>query len=457
MRHFLILTAAALAIAGGPLLPAAESADLAALRAQVQALEQQLKVLVRQIELKEEAAAAAAPSTPKITVNDRGVTLASADNANSLRLRGLVQFDARFFLDDAAGLVNDAFVLRRARIISEGTFAKNFGFQLVPEFGGGSISLLDANLTIALSKALQLRLGKFKVPVGHELLQSDSWTFFNERSFVTNLVPNRDLGIQLAGELFNGRASYAAGVFNGVADGGSSTNTDFDQDKEVAGRLFLTPFRHATGSPAQGLGLGISGSLGRLKGTAGRTPGYRTDGQQTFFAYNGTVVADGYNWRVSPHVDFRLGSLGVQGEYVLSTANLRANPASPKLEVQNEAWQVSAGYVLTGEDSSYTGVVPRSNFDLSAGTWGAVEIAGRVSRLDVDDVVFPTLAAVASNATEATSYGFGVNWYLSKAVMLKIDFYHTDFNLPAGGPAAPTAAVLRQDENAFITRFQLTF
>jgi len=68
----------------------ADNADLQALREQVRALEQQLKILARQIEIKDEAATAAAPTTPKITVNDKGVTLASADAANSIKLRGLV-------------------------------------------------------------------------------------------------------------------------------------------------------------------------------------------------------------------------------------------------------------------------------------------------------------------------------------------------------------------------------
>jgi phosphate-selective porin OprO/OprP len=436
---------------------AADNADLQALREQVRALEQQLRVLARQIELKDEAAAAAAPTTPKVTANDKGFSVAAPDSANSIRLRGLVQMDARQFFDDAPGLNNNAFVLRRARLISEGVFARNYGFQLVTEFGGSSVSVLDANLSIALAKNAQLRLGKFKVPVGQEYLQSDSWTFFNERSIVTNLAPGRDLGIQLGGDLAENRVNYAFGVFNGLGDGGNSTNTDVDEEKSFAGRLFFTPFRNNAGSPVQGLGFGLSGSVGREKGTAARTSGYRTDGQQTFFAYNASVVGDGRNWRVSPHFDYRRGSLGVLGEYILSTTNLRPTATGAKTELQNKAWQVAVGYVLTGEDSSYNGVVPRTNFDLSAGTWGAFEVVGRYSNLKIDDATFPTFASAASNANEAKSYGLGLNWYLGKATMLKIDYYQTDFGFNSGAPAVSSAPVLRQDEKAFITRFQLTF
>lgn len=434
----------------------ADDTELKLLRDQIRALEQKLLVLERKQELKDEAAVAAAPSTPKTTVNDKGVTLASADAANSLRVRGLMQLDSRLFFGDE-GVTNNAFVLRRARLITEGQFAKNYSFQLASEFGGSSVSILDANLNVFLTKGLQFRIGKFKSPIGLEQLQSDSWTFFNERSIVSNLVPNRDLGIQAWGDLADNRLSYAVGVFNGVADAASSTNTDFDNEKDIAARVTFTPFRNDAGSPFQGLTFGLAGNIGREKTASGRPSGYRTDGQQTFFSYNSSVVADGLNWRVSPQLDYRNGSFGLLSEYVISTVNVRPSATGAKAELQNKAWQVAAGYVLTGEDSNYAGVVPRSNFDYAAGTWGAFEVTGRVARVDVDDAAFPLFASPASNANQATSVGVGLNWYLSKAVVLKLDYYQTHYGFNAAAPAVPSAAVLSQDEKAFITRFQLGF
>jgi len=450
-----LFTAAAIAVSTLNAAPA-DSADLQSLREQVHALEQQLKILARQIEIKDEAAAAAAPNTPKITVNDKGVTLASADAANSIKLRGLVQLDSRLFFNDN-GIVNNAFVLRRARIISEGTFAKNYSFQIVPEFGGGSVALVDANFSIAVTPQLQFKLGRFKAPIGLELLQSDSWTFFDERSIVTNLVPNRDLGILATGDILGGRVNYSVGILGGVADGAQTTNTDFDNEKDVVGRVFATPFKDDPTSPLQGLSVGISGSLGRQKGTAGRTAGYRTDGQQTFFSYAATTIADGQTWRVSPQVDYRNGSFGFLGEYVLSTVNVRPSATGAKAELQNRAYQLAAGYVLTGENSSYAGVVPSNNFDFSKGTWGAFEVAARFANLKIDSATFPLYASAASNADETTSYGLGLNWYLSKAVRLTFDLYQTKFGYAKGAPAVLTNAVIRQDEKSFLTRFQIAF
>lgn len=434
-----------------------DSSELEVLRSQVRAIEQQIKVLARQLEIKDEAAAATALTTPKITISDKGFTLSSADGANSIKLRGLVQLDSRLFFGDGGGVVNNAFILRRARIITEGTFAKNFSFQLVPEFGGSSISILDANFGVTLDKSIQFKFGKFKSPVGLELLQSDSWTFFNERSIVTNLVPNRDLGVQASGELLDGRLTYAIGAFGGVGDGGSSNNADFDNEKDLVARVFATLFKNDAGSPLQGLSFGISGSQGREKSTAGRTAGYRTDGQQIFFSYNAATIADGQNWRLSPQLDYRNGSFGAVGEYVVSAVNVRSSATGAKVELQNKAWQLAAGYVLTGEDSSYAGVVPATNFSWENGTWGAFEVTARYANLRVDDGAFPTFASAATNANQASSIGLGLNWYLGKAVAFKIDYYQTHFGFNAAAPAIFSTQILRQDEKALISRFQLSF
>lgn len=420
MKNFTKLNlglAAVLALASSRPMVAAESADLQALRAQVNALEQQLRILSRQIEIKEEAAVAAAPTTPKITISDKGFTLASPDGANSIKLRGLAQLDNRLFFRDGGGVVNNAFVLRRARLITEGQLAKNYGFQLVTEFGGSAVSILDANFTVAVTPSLQLKFGKFKSPVGYEQLQSDSWTFFNERSIANNLVPNRDLGVQASGDVLGGTLNYTVGVFGGLADGASTNNADFDNEKEVVGRLFASPFKNDAGSPVQGLSFGISGSSGRAKTAAGRSGGYRTDGQ---------------NWRVSPQADFRNGSLGLLAEYIVSTINVRPSATGVKTELQNKSWQLAAGYVLTGENSSYNGVSPRENFNLAGGTWGAFEVVGRYANVKIDNATFPLYASAASNANEAKAVGAGLNWYLSKAVLFKIGLLSDEVRLRAG-------------------------
>ena len=246
---------------------ATDGGDLQTLREQVRVLEQQVKALARQIELREEAAAATAKSASKVTVTDKGYALASADAANSLRIRGIVHFDSRLFFGDA-GVTNNAFVLRRARLNAEGQLARNYSFQFVTEFGGSALNIRDANFSVAVNPSLQLKFGKFKTPVGLESIQSDSLTFFNERALPSNLTPDRDLGVQASGDLFGGTLTYQLGVFGGLGDGGSSTNTDFDNSKDLVARVMATPFRNVKDSPWRGLS-SMTSPLGTAADRAG--------------------------------------------------------------------------------------------------------------------------------------------------------------------------------------------
>ncbi len=461
MRNVLPAGLLAAALAAG--LPGAAraaddaGAEIRALREQIRLLDQRLHQLEQQQEARAQEAAAAkaaAPAAPKVSLTDKGFTFASGDGANSVSIRGLVQFDSRLFFDrrDSA---NNTFVLRRARPIIEGTFGGIYSFQFVPEFGGtGAATILDANLGIAVSKAVQFRFGKFKAPVGLEQLQSDSWTFFNERSMVSGLVPNRDVGAQVGGGFRDGAVTYAAGIFNGVADGGSTTNADFDRDKELVGRLFVRPFKADAGSPLQGLGFGAAASLSRTKTSAALTSGYRTDGQQTFFRYRSGVVADGQAWRISPQAEYRSGPFGAIGEYVVSTVNARPTAAGARAELRNRGWQIAAGYVLTGEASSAAGVAPDRPFNWQNRTWGAWEIAVRYASLTIDDHAFPLFADPAASAREANATGIGLSWYLSRTIRATVDYYQTSFDVPEVPPAAPAD---RPDEQALITRFQVSF
>jgi phosphate-selective porin OprO/OprP len=102
-------------------------------------------------------------------------------------------------------------------------------------------------------------------------------------------------------------------------------------------------------------------------------------------------------------------------------------------------------------------VVPKTNFDWTAGTWGAFEVAARYATLEVDDAAFPLLASASASAEKASTVGVGLNWYLSKAVRFTFDYYQTKFGFNSAAPAVSSTQLLRQDEKAFITRFQLSF
>jgi phosphate-selective porin OprO/OprP len=427
----------------------------------VEELDQKVKVLERNRELEVEAAEAKAKTAPKFSIGDKGLSISSADTNFSMQLKGLLQVDSRTFFNDDGNAINDGFLLRRARPILQGTVFRDFDYLFVPDFGGsGSPQIYDAYLNYRYNPALQLRAGKFKVPVGLEQLQADRDTLFSERALPTGLVPNRDVGFQLHGELYNGVLSYAAGIFNGVGDGRNSGNTDFEDNKSFAGRVFAQPWKSSSIAALQGLGVGVGGSYEDLQRPAvvglPNNGGYSTPAQQQFFSYRADVAAAGNHWRISPQAYYFFGPFALLGEYVLSDQEV-ARPGFANAHLDNTGWQIAGGWVLTGEDAGFTGVTPRRPFNPREGGWGALQLVLRYSELNLDRDAFGTFADPAVSARTAQEYAIGFNWYLNRNIRFNTSFSHINFVGGGGAGISAPASVTRQDENVLFTRIQLAF
>ena len=447
-------------LAGGSLATAAFAADeaeLSALKKQLAELDQKVRILEREREIDGDAAAAKAATAPKITLGANGFNLSSADTNCVVQLHGLAQLDSRSFFNDGGLNGNDGFLLRRARPIITGTVFRDFDFNFTPDFGNTTVQIQDAYLNYRYSPAIQVQAGKFKSPVGLEALQSDPATLFNERSIATDLVPNRDLGVALHGDLFGGVVNYWSGVFNGTSDySGTTANTSFQDDKSFAGRLFFQPWKNSSVDALRGLGFGVGGSYlaNHTTNALALTPGYGTDGQQKFFAYiNG--IAAGAGWRVSPQAYYYYGPLGLLGEYVISDQQVASSKNS--VDLQNTAWEVAGSWLLTGEDASYAGVTPRHPFDPANGGWGAWQLIARVGGLDVDSKAFQNnFAAANKSAAAANTWAVGLNWYLNKNIRANLSYSHTVFDSYRGTKFA-AGSVPAQSENVLFSRVQLSF
>lgn len=321
----------------------------------------------------------------------------------------------------------------------------------MPDFGNGTATLQDAYLNVRLFPELQLQGGKFKEPVGLERLQSSNRLLFVERGFPTSLVPNRDLGFQIYGDVSGGLVSYAVGLFNGVFDGGSA-DTDANDGKDVAGRIFVQPFVKTEIEPLKGLGIGVAGTYGKQKGTATspNLPSFKTPAQSTFFRYisdaataaapANITVASGKVFRVAPQLYYSWGPFGLLGEYVRSSQQVTNNNGTASLT--HQAWQTAASFALTSEKASYKGIKPKNPINPKEGKWGAVELAARYNELRIDPATFPNFASATVSARRASAFGGGINWYLNDNVKLVADYEQTLFNGGATTGNRPTEKVV---------------
>jgi phosphate-selective porin OprO/OprP len=387
-------------------------------------------------------AQAAEPPAPTAGYQD-GFFIQTANGDNRLLFGFIGQMDGRFSVDDPTAITN-TFVIRKVRPTFSGRVAKYFDFKIMPDFGNGLTTLFDAYFDVRFSPKFRVRTGKDKTPVGYESLIGDAFLLFPERSQASNLLPGRDVGIQVQGDL-NPKVFYAGGIFNGVLDGANSAlDIDSNNGKDLAGRIVVQPFRTAAASAGalNGLGFQVGGSTGKQ---AGLLPAFRTSVMQFYFAYAPGAVADGRRTRISPAVFYYYKSLGVFGEYSRSTQ--RVTKAAVTDDFTNTGWNVTASYLLTGEAASSGITRPQRVFDPPTGKWGALQVVARYAQLDVDDDVFELGFANTGAADKAKSFTVGVNWYPASVVKYYLNYERTDFD-PGTAPDRPA-------ENIILFRVQL--
>ena len=443
-----------------------DTAEIEKLKAQIQELDQRLRILDRKQELVNEDVAAKQKAAPIVTASDKGFGIKSADGQFEYRLRGLVHFDYRSFDGSApASSIYDGFLARRIRPTFEGTVFGKYGFRFTPEFAesgdGSAISgisqnksrVVDAYLDARFDPAYSFRFGKFKPFVGLERLQSGSDIKFIERSYVSNnILPNRDFGLSLYGEALDKKLNYAVGYFNGVKDGGENfTSQDENNHKDFAARVFSTPFA-GTDSALAGLGIGIAGTWSQ-DSNSNSLGSYKTAGQAyNFFAYTGTT-SNGRRERIAPQAYYYKGPLGVIAEYAAVKQDVIKTSNSATASLTNSAWQIATSYLLTGEDASFKGVKPYNPFKSGAeGGWGAFELLARYQENNIDRDAVTFANTTNGYALGAKTWGIGLNWYLNEASRFSFNLERTKFSDLTRG-----TVLLGDTENFAVARYQLAF
>ncbi len=444
-------------------LAAAESGGVSTeiLLKRIEELEQQVKTLREKFQPDEENAKS--QTSPAVSLGASGLQLRSADSNFLMRVGGHLQVDGRWFPDNASA-TGDTFLIRKARPIIEGALYQKIDFRLMLDFGSGLTAasgnvgfVQDAFVNARLWPELQIQAGKFKEPVGLERLQADVDYLFIERAYPTGLLPNRDVGIQVHGTLWQNALTYAVGAFNGVPDGGSGDIETADDDKDLAARVFAQPFYNVSIESLRRFGFGVAGTYGRH---AGPLRGYVSPGQQAIFSYyagsgaNATTIANGSVQRIVPQAYYYYGPFGLLAEYAFSSTEVvrtGGGIASQSARLEHAAWQVAGSWFITGEDNGFKNPIPLHPFNFQGGGWGAWELVARVSGLKLDSQTFPLYADPKNNASEAFSLAGGLNWHMNRNLKISGDYEHTHFQ---GGSANP---LLTRDEDAILARAQITF
>lgn len=434
---------------------------------QVTDLDQRVKILDRRQEIANQESIESAKTQPLLEAGPNGFLLSSANGDYRLHIGGYLQADGRYFTTKTRGN-GSTFIIRRARPTLEGTLAKYYDFKFMADFGQGSTVLEDAYIDTNFLYWLRTRSGQFKAPVNLERLQDDRYITFIERALPVNIVPDRDLGTMVWGDLLGDRLTYQLGVFNGVPDNVATASFSINNGKEFAGRFFAHPFHGSSLEALDQFGLGFAGTYGEMKtnGVGGSIVGgnvltnYKTAGQTTFFSWANGTTAAGYRYRIDPQANYLYGPWALQGEWVQETQNLGHTGfttvakvlTQPTRPISTQAWQTTAGYMLTGEDNSFSGIRPRHPFDPFKGNWGAFQLTARADQLLIDRQAFTQgFASKSVSAREAFEWAVGLNWYLNQNLILYTDYFNTNF---IGGNVNGSNKTL---ESCFYNELELIF
>ena len=409
---------------------------------------EELKQLVEKE--KEEKATA-----PKVSFK-RGFAVETPDENFTLKLSGRLHTDFKAYGSSQPG--NSSFYVRRARLCMQGTLYKYFDFKVESEFGKGTSGrLTDGYLNVRYFPQVQFKMGQYKQPFSLEELTSPNWIDFVEKSLANNLVPARDAGIMLHGDLFKGIINYGIGIANGYR---VNQSQDTDDHKDVVGRVVFSPFSRVHNSFVKGLHLGGSFTYGKQESESDEwwnKGEFKTAAGTRYLEFDDDVVHDGSRSRYGAELSWFLGPFSLKGEWM----ELRMDDIY--LENQKEDFNADAGYIslsyfITGEQQPFKKgvvgrVVPKKNFDPEKRTWGAWQLVARYGFFDADRDIFKNGFADPGRYTDRVeSYTLGVNWYLNDMVRVMFNYVRTEFD---------EDILYRNEridsEDVFLGRFQLVW
>ncbi len=138
-------------------------------------------------------------------------------------------------------------------------------------------------------------------------------------------------------------------------------------------------------------------------------------------------------YEYGPEFAVRWRNVLFQGEYIrlgVDRNNGGAAVRTPGLEFSGG--YAEASWVITGEPRKYVASAgafgspkPAREFSLQDGGYGAFELVGRYSHVDLDDKVTRALAASTTGGVYGGTqdvYAVGVNWYPNQQLRLMLDY-----------------------------------
>jgi len=264
------------------------------------------------------------------------------------------------------------------------------------------IGFTDFEISTEVGKLGRLKYGKIKEPFVYEMV-GDAANLQQQERALSPFFTSRSIGFRLVKTFAGDSMSASAGWFN---DWWTADQRFEDSGNEFAGRLTGVPYWSDGG--ANYLHLGVDWRyVGADEGTLqfrGRPESNVTD----YYVDSGKLTADHAN-ELNFESAWGSGPLFFSGEYSRAWVDAR-DSGDPHF------WgtYIAASYVLTGEHRPYDKAVAYARRILPAHRWGAFEVVGRYSHVDVDGRL--VRGGIFDRGT------IGINWWATRRWKLGFDY-----------------------------------
>ena len=354
----------------------------------------------------------------------------TADGNFTFGITGRAHLDVGAYDQDAASAANFGGLrgnanFRRLRVGLNGTFAKDFKYNIEFNFGDSGTEsnarIYEAALTYTGIDGVNLVLGATKPKMTLDDSTSSNDITFIERATAVNLAitPAAGEARMTAGGTYN-TDNFFGGAYYTMSSAAAGGGLDDYDSSNIVGRL-----AYAT-SPKEGLNVHIGASGSHSFNVSGDTlrlrdrPELRVDPLRYIDTGNigGIDTVSVYG----PELALNYGPFRAQGEYYMYEIDGIGGGSA-----EFDAWYLQASWIITGEayrydikKAAYSGVKPANPFGFGGKGMGAWEVAARYSSADLNDAS----AGIAGGQQDIITVG--LNWYVNNNLRFMLNYLNVD-------------------------------
>lgn len=376
--------------------------------------------------------------------NNGKLTFESKDKAFKLWLDNRIYVDAAYYspttdisglsskpnkdleFDDGKFRFDNGVIIRRARFGIKGTLYNKWNAELDLDFAYNEVEIKDMYLGYKFNDHISIKAGNFKEPMSMERLTSSKYLINMERPMpIEMFAGGRKLGV--AATVWNKHWWVSGGVFGSEVSilqkekNRGSDGYGFTARAAVSPILREDMVLHIGGYGTYRIpeALGLENRLVEFR----TFPESRVDRRRFVRAeipnvnhYTTTGVELAYKYR----------KLLVFGEYVFTDLSRYKMDGDKKVNLKNatfDGWYATASYMIIGKQREYASDDAEFGPMAINKKGGNLEIAARVSNVNLND--FHDATAVITGG-KATSYSASLNWYPNRNILIGLNYVFMD-------------------------------